>query len=440
MKDDVAPTYSDEDLALRFAEQHADNLRYVSELGKWYCWDGKCWRRDKKLLGFNYARKICRAAAIECNDAPHRLRNLTSAKTVAAVEKLARSDDRLAAIIEQWDADTWMLNTPDGVIELRTGKLREHRPEDHMTKITAVGPDDSCEIPTWCKFLSRVTDNDIELQGFLQRVLGYALTGETNEHALFFIYGPGANGKSVLLETILGIMGDYSQTSPIETFTTSDIDRHPTELARLHGSRLVTATETEEGRRWAESRIKQLTGGDRVSARFMRQDFFEYAPQFKLVIAGNHKPGLRSVDEAIKRRFNLILFDVVIPVEERDTRLARKLKREWPGILAWMIEGCIDWRRRGLDAPKAVQQATEHYLAQEDMFAMWMEEACERDPKAWTSRSDLFQSWSWWTYKAKERCGTRAEFGQKFEDRGFEMMIRNGIRGFKGVRVRPGGP
>jgi putative DNA primase/helicase len=169
------------------------------------------------------------------------------------------------------------------------------------------------------------------------------LTAATRDHALFFGYGTGANGKSVLLSTVAGILGDCHKTAPIETFIASNVDRHPTDLAMLRGARLVTATETEEGRQWAESRIKSLTGGDRVSARFMRQDFFEYTPQFKLFIAGNHRPGLRSVDEAIRRRFHLIPFAVTIPAEERDGELTEKLKAEWPGILAWIVAGCLNW-------------------------------------------------------------------------------------------------
>jgi putative DNA primase/helicase len=431
---DSAPAFSDEDLALRFAIQHAGDLRYVAELGRWYFWDGKRWRRDTQLLGFDSARRICRAAAAECNE-HHRLRTIASAKTVAAVEKLARSDHRLAATIDQWDADPWLLNTPDGAVNLRTGKLRHHRSGDHMTKITAVGPDASCEIPMWRKFLDRITGRNTDLQDYLQRVLGYALTGVTTEQALFFIFGPGANGKSALLEAILGIVGDYGQTSPIETFTASNFDRHPTELARLHGARLVTATETEEGRRWAESRIKQLTGGDRVSARFMRQDFFEYVPQFKLIIAGNHMPGLRTVDEAARRRFNLIKFGVVIPAHERDRHLARKLKREWPGILAWLIEGCLDWQERGLDPPDVVREATDEYFRQEDLFAMWVEEKCVRDANAFTSRENLFDSWSFWTRKAGEPAGTRRDFYNELRRRHFVEKTVNGTRGFKGLRT-----
>src|SRR4029078_595657 len=180
-----------------------------------------------------------------------------------------------------------------------------------------------------------------------------------------------------------GALRDYHRTAPIESFTATNTDRHPTDLAALRGARLVTATETEEGRRWAESRLKTLTGGDKIAARFMRQDFFEYTPQFKLIIAGNHKPGLRSVDEAIRRRFNLIPFSVTIPPSERDEMLPDKLKAELPGILAWMIDGCTRWLEGGLSAPEIVPAATNAYLEEEDAVSAWIEDCGDRDPIHW---------------------------------------------------------
>ena len=257
------------------------------------------------MNAFDLARQICREAAASCNEA-RIASTVASAKTVAAVERLAKSDRRIAATVDQWDQDPWSLNTPDGVIDLRTGQRRTHRPDDHMTKITAVAPGGDC--PLFLTFLAKITAGDAELIAYIRRMLGYALTGDTREHALFFAYGTGANGKSVLLSTVSGVIGAYHRTAPIETFVASSAERHPTDLAGLRGARLVTAVETEEGRRWAESRVKQLTGGDVVAARFMRQDFFEYRPQFKLVIAGNHKPSLRSVDEAIRRRFHMMMW------------------------------------------------------------------------------------------------------------------------------------
>jgi putative DNA primase/helicase len=273
-----------------------------------------------------------------------------------------------------------------------------------MTKITAIAPDRSCATPLWQKFLKRITGSDQELITFLQRIAGYSLTGGVSEHAMFFGYGTGANGKSVFTNTIAGILGDYATTAPIETFTASNHDRHPTDLAGLRGARLVTATETEEGRRWAESRLKALTGGDRVSARYMRQDFFEFTPQFKLLISGNHKPGLRSVDEAIRRRINLLPFNVTIPPAERDPDLSVKLNAEAEGILAWMLQGCLDWQRDGLATPEAVRTATDLYLQSEDAIMAYLDDYCERDPTAFESIGALFKGWQSWCDATGEYC------------------------------------
>lgn len=428
----IPPTFSDDALALAFAVRHADDLRFVAAWGKWLHWTGTHWRLDDTLLGFDLARAVCREAARICNK-PSTAAVLASAKTVAAVERLAKADRRIAATVDQWDADPWLLNTPGGVIDLRTGESRQHNPADHLTKLAAVSPGGCC--PQWIGHLHKVTGGDLELQGFLKRMLGYALTGSTIAHALFFLFGTGANGKSVVIDTVARIMGAYHQTAAIETFTASTSERHPTDLAGLRGARLVTAVETEEGRRWAESRIKSLTGGDRIAARFMRQDFFEYQPQFKLVIAGNHKPGLRSVDEAIRRRFNLIPFAVTIPPEERIDGFAEQLEEEWPGILAWMIEGCLEWQRDGLNAPEAVTAATTAYLDAQDALSAWIDEKCECGVNGWEARSALFDSWAKWATAAGEHVGSRSRFIDAMESRGFQQAKRQGL-GFKGISLK----
>jgi putative DNA primase/helicase len=432
--DVLPPEFSDDALALQFAELHADHLRYVHTWGKWYSWDKTRWSSDETLQTYDRVRETCRSASTK----KEKLASLlASAKTVAAVERLSRSDRRLAATIDQWDVDKWILNTPTGVVDLRTGRQRQHCAEDYLTKITAVAPDAACPTPTWLAFLNRVTGGKSELVDFLQRMAGYSLTGETIEHALFFLYGTGANGKTTFLNAITGCTGEYQSTAPIETFTDSKNERHPTDLAGLRGARLVTAVETEEGRRWAESKIKALTGGDKISARFMRQDFFEYTPQFKLIIAGNHKPGLRSVDEAIRRRFHLVPFTVTIPPKERDTNLPAKLKAELPGILAWMIQGCLDWQQRGLTPPQIVTDATDAYLESQDAISAWLEECCESDPNGGLSRTTLFESWSKWAATAGEHIGTRSRFLDAMELR-FEAARRGGAgRGFRGVRLKP---
>jgi putative DNA primase/helicase len=428
------PAFSDEALALRFAERHSADLRFVAAWNRWLSWDGRRWRFDVTLHAYDLARAICREAASECNKSKLSAA-IASAKTVAAVERLARADRRIAATVEQWDMDPWALNTPNGVVDLRTGKMRPHRAEDYITQITAVAPGAEC--PLFLAFLARITDNDASLVSYLQRVLGYALTGLTKEHALFFLFGTGANGKSVFLSTVSGVLADYHKTAAPETFTVSHNDRHLSELARLRGARMVAVTETEEGRRWAESRIKQMTGGDVVAANFMRQDQFEFRPVFKLFVAGNHKPGLRSVDEAIRRRFNLIPFTVTIPPQERDVELVDKLKAEWPGIVAWMIQGCLNWQAQGLKPPRAVLDATEAYLSAEDAIAEWIDEKCECDPTAWASSSELYGSWASYAVQAGEHAGSQKSFSQSLESRGFRRHRMSRAQGFYGLRPRP---
>ena len=226
---------------------------------------------------------------------------------------------------DQWDMDTWLANTPAGVVNLRTGKLRPHSPEDYLSEITAVGPDASCPTPLWSAFLARVTGGDAELECVhCARSRLCHDRRDTRARNVFRLRHRSLTEESVLTSTVAGILGDYHVSAPVETFVASNQERHPTDLAGLRGARLVTAVETEEGRRWAEAKIKTLTGGDRVRARFMRQDFFEFVPQFKLWIAGNHKPHLRSVDEAIRRRFHLLPFMVTIPPSRAGLRPGRE--------------------------------------------------------------------------------------------------------------------
>lgn len=256
---------------------------------------------------------------------------------------------------------------------------------------------------------------------FLQQICGYCLTGSTQEHALFFFYGPGGNGKSVFLNTVSGVVGDYTVTAAMETFTASQHDRHSTELAMLRGARLVTASETEEGRAWAENRIKALTGGDPITARFMRQDNFTFRPAFKLLIAGNHKPVLKNVDDAARRRFNILPF-IRKPVRP-DPELEAKLRSEWPGILRWMIEGAVMWQATGLVRPDAVEDETNAYFEAQDTFGQWLADECvvEIDnAHRWESAADLFHSWKNYAETRGEISGTQKAFGDRMSSRGFK--------------------
>ncbi|MCT7375735.1 phage/plasmid primase, P4 family [Chelativorans salis] len=321
-------------------------------------------------------------------------------------------------------------------MSLITGEQYAPNPQDYCTKCAAVEPDGG-NCPLWRTFLARVTDGDIELQGYLQRVAGYCLTGHTSEHAIFFLYGLGANGKSVFVNTLVGMMGDYAMTAPMDTFIESKHDRHPTELAMLRGARLVAASETQAGRHWNEARIKALTGGDRIQARFMRGDFFEFTPTFKLMISGNHKPALRNVDEAMRRRLHLIPFTVTIPPEERDPDLPEKLKAEWPAILQWAIDGTIEWRRNGLNPPESVTKATAEYLEAEDDIQSWLGECCMEEPTAQAGSSELYASWKSWAERTGRvgGAGSQKVFSQALLDKGYQQQHQRTGRVFFGLRV-----
>jgi putative DNA primase/helicase len=268
--------------------------------------------------------------------------------------------------------------------------------------------------------------------------MGYACTGSTKEHALFFFYGTGANGKGTLLNTITSILNDYAVIANTDVFTESRHDRHPTELAALMGARLVVAQETDEGRKWAESKIKALTGGDPITARFMRQDFFTYTPKFTLIIAGNHKPSIQTVDEAMRRRLNLVPFTVTIPKDQRDPDLAEKLQQESVGIMQWLIDGTLAYQEQGLNPPQAVLEATESYFEDEDTLAQWVAECCETGPDIWDTTALLFKSWKDFAAAANFIPGSNKDFKSKLEAGGYRYH-RTGLRGrhYEGIQVKP---
>lgn len=431
---DLPTVASEADLADKFALGFGDRLRYVAAWGQWLHYDGRLWRRDDTLATVDLVRAVCQRAAGSAVRPSDHVR-LGGAGTVAGVERLARADRRHAATTDLWDADPWLLNTPGGMVDLRTGDLQPHRPDAYVTKSAAVGPGGGC--PNWLRFLRRATGGDEALMSFLQRVAGYCLTGSTRDHALFFLYGTGSNGKSIFINALAEILGTYSAVAAMETFMAPFGDRHPTDLAGLRGARLVVAQETDQGRRWNEARIKTVTGGDRIAARFMRGDFFEYVPEFKLVISGNHKPVLRNVDAAVRRRLHIVPFAVTVPPDERDPALPEKLKLEWPGILAWAVQGCIDWQRVGLSPPAAVVDATGDYLEAQDAFGAWLIDRVERRAGSFESSAALFGNWRIWAETAQEFVGAEKAFAERLQARGFVKTRRHGgTRGFADVALR----
>jgi putative DNA primase/helicase len=316
--------------------------------------------------------------------------------------------------------------------------IRDPDPAEAITKQAGVMPLPG-RCPRWHAFLLDVTGGDEELVRFLQVWCGYLLTGSTREHVLLFIFGPGGNGKSVFANVISRILGDYAVTASMDTFVAARGERHPTDLAMLRGARLVTASETEEGRAWAESRIKSITGGDPITARFMRGDFFTYAPAFKLMLIGNHQPVLRNVDAAVRRRF-LILPFTKTPARP-DPDLEAKLWEEAPQILAWAIRGAMEWLEEGLPRPAALVAATEDYFADQDLFGSWLEQACEVGAfSGHETAADLFASWRAFAEAAGERAGTSKGLGNRLRRLGLERGLqRSGdkvAKVWRGIRLR----
>ncbi|MCM2479183.1 phage/plasmid primase, P4 family [Serpentinimonas maccroryi] len=426
---------TDDALALAFTSRYADDWRYCAAWGKWLVWTGSRWQPDETLLSHHLIRSICREAALKVDS--HRLAaKLLASGTVGGVDRLARSDRRHSSTPDEWDSDLYALNAPGGVVDLRAGCLRGHDRADRMTKLATATPRGDC--PHWRLFLDDVTGGDQDLQAYLQRMVGYCLTGATSAHALFFLYGTGANGKSVFVNTLATILGDYATSAPMDTFMEARGDRHPTDLAGLRGARFVASIETEQGRRWNESKVKAITGGDKVSARFMRQDFFEYVPQFKLVIAGNHKPSIRNVDEAMKRRLHLIPFTVTVPPEKRDGHLTERLLAERDGILAWAVDGCLAWQRDGLRPPACVVSATEEYFEAEDALGQWIEERCLLAKSHREGVSDLFIDWREWAERAGEYVGSVKRFAELMATRKFDKCrLTGGARALAGISLRP---
>jgi len=424
--------------AIQFAERFAGQLAFCHDEGVWRQYDGSIWRTVKTPLAFHYAREM--AVAMQRRYPKTGVVEVHKTSFPLGVERFAKSDPVFARTSEHWDPDPWLLGTPAGTVDLKTGRLRPAEPGDNITKSTAIPPGATyASAPLWENFLDQACGGEPELVEFLQQIAGYALTGLTHEHALFFVYGPGGNGKSVFLNTLAHVLGDYATTAAMDTFTASSRSGQiPADLAMLRGARLVTASETSEGKKWDQQRVAQVTGGDPITARFMRENFFTYKPQFTLIIVGNHKPTLTSVDDAMRRRFNIIPF--LIRPERPDRHLEEKLVDEWPAILRWAIDGCLDWQERGLVRPPVVTEATSEYFDEQNTLAQWLEQDCEVDFKNWhlaDLSSALFASWSSYCRANGEDAGTSKTFKPAMEKHGFRFKKTAEGRWFHYVRLKP---
>ncbi|NUT75066.1 hypothetical protein HNO86_08445 [Pseudomonas sp. C1C7] len=418
---------SEDRIALLFEAIFHRRLRYCKGHGAWRIYDGNIWRRDETLQVADLVRECCRQGA-------HKKPSFLKQRTFTAIEKLASASRSFAVKSKIWNSNIWRAGAQSVTVDLETGGTYTPSPQDYITKQFSVDPaPPGTPCPVFDRLMDDITMGDKAYARYLIQIFGYGLTGDTTEQKMFFIYGPGGNGKSVLINVIIWILGDYAKIALSDTFTASKNDRHPTDIAMLEGARLVTASETEEGRSWAVAKIKQLTGAEPVSARYMHCDAFTFTPQFKLMVIGNHKPSLANVDAATRRRFIILPF-MHKPVTP-DKHLERKLRAEGPAILRRMIDGCLDWKKNGFVIPQVVINATEEYFEDQDLLGQWLEDCCIEGPGS-GKHCDLFASWSDYAKAAGEGPQTQKSFTQLMTKRGYERGKVEGSRGFKRISLK----
>ncbi len=441
--------------ARRFVVRHGTDVRYVAAWNSWLAWDGKRWAPDEtgeiERRAKDTVLSIDEAITKESDDTrkkalrSHANRSSSSPR-LAAMVSVARSEPEIALTPQDFDTDPWLLNVANGTIDLRSGTLRDHGRDDLLTKLAPIAYDPKAEASRWKQFLGEIFKgvDASEVINFLQRAVGYALSGETSEQCLFFCYGQGANGKSVFLETLVTVLGgDYARTVRFESFLAGQRSAQSAsgDLARLQGARLVQASEAPGGRPLDTVILKELTGGDTVTARHLYQREFEFKPQFKIWLRANHRPEVSEQTLAFWRRMHLIPFMETIPPERRDGNLSAKLAAEAAGILAWAVKGCSSWQEVGLQPPEKILRATQAYREENDTIADFILNQGILDPDKWTSSAELYDRFTgWWsrTHSPHERIPERRAFGRSLGERAdLREKKCSGVRGWRGIALKP---
>ena len=439
---------SDAGNAERFFLLHGENVRHVAESGQWLLWDGTRWEPDNDGAVTRMFISTMRTLAAQAV----RLDNTTAAQSKSAfalrctnLEKVRSGLEMVKTIrgitvgVSELDSNPWLVGTPTGVIDLKSGRPIESSRDQLLTKSIAASYDKDADCPLWHSFLETVTGGDKELQTYLQAAVGYSLTGLCREQCLFFLHGSGQNGKGVFSETIKSLFRDYAQTAPETLFTRDRNSSATNDVARLSGTRLAIAAELDEGTSFAESRIKSLTGNDTISARFLYKELFDFEPSHKFWISGNHKPTVRGTDQGIWRRLRLIPFTTRIPDEQKDTALTQKLLAELPGILNWALAGCMDWQSRGLVIPSCVKKATEDYRREEDVIGQFLTDCTDEQSGARTPTSQVYQAYDAWAesegIQAKYRLSARRLI-RRIEEHGFTRTKYSGTPVWQSLTLR----
>jgi putative DNA primase/helicase len=412
----------------RLLRMHDGNLRYVAEYGKWIHWGGHRWLFDDVNKIINLAELAIKQIVTEAQDINdedtrrkligHSLKS-ESRRSIESMEYLARYKAGITVRQSELDANPMLLGVQNGVLDLRTGLLRDDDAQVALiTKQAPVAFMPGATCPSWLKFVGQITGGDADYTRYIQRSVGYSLTGDTREQVLFFLYGIGANGKSTFINTIQKLLGDYSQQSASSTFMAKQRGSINNDVARLRGSRMVATTETEEGSRFDEAQLKLLTGGDMVTCRFLHKEHFEFCPAFKLWISGNHKPYIKGSDEGIWRRIKLLPFESCVAAEDQDKELPNKLYTELSGILNWAIDGCLDWQKNGLGSCSIVDNSTSAYRADMDIIRNWIDECCSARAGVKERAAALYDSYKYWASESGEWQMSARQFSRKLIDIG----------------------
>ncbi len=427
--DGLPAEFCDTDMAnsRRLAERHGCDLRYTAERG-WLVWDGRRWASDERgvrvqALAKDTASSIfCEIQGATDRERDELYRHAKKSQSKVAIDAmiaLTRSEPGIHTRLTEFDADPWLLNVANGTLDLQVGKLRPHSREDLITRVVEVAFDPEADCERWDGFLSRVTGQDEDLYAYLRRLTGYLLTGLVTEQVLHFLWGLGANGKSVFCEVIESLLGDYAATLSPDMLMMKRHGGIPNDIARLRGVRLALMNETSQGARFNEAKLKDLTGGDTLTGRFLHEEFFDFRPTHKLLIRGNHKPAISGTDEGIWRRLRLVPFTVAIPPEEQDPGLLEKLRAELPGILRWAVQGCTEWRESGLRPPTVITDAVREYRDESDTLGRFIADHCESRTLAEVKSSTFFSRYTAFCEQAGERWLPSKDLPAEMHRRGF---------------------
>ncbi|MDM5245733.1 phage/plasmid primase, P4 family [Lysinibacillus sp. G4S2] len=408
--------------AERIAYEYGHVIRFVGDTGHWYLWDGKRWKVDRAMQIERIANKVLRELEKSDNELEVKWARSCGKRNIR-MNSIKDLMPLVPAEREEFDRHKYLFNVDNGVINLRDGKLQQHDRELRLSKISNVPFDEKAECPTWLNFLDQIFKGDKDLIEYMQRLIGYSLTGDISEQGMYFLVGGGSNGKSTFVNTVKNLMGDYGLQTKSDTFIKKKDQGANNDIARLASARFVSAVESEEGEKLQESLVKTITGGEPILARFLRQEFFEFIPEFKVFFTTNHKPIIGGVDEGIWRRVKIIPFTLNLKPHERDKKLEEKLSLEMSGILNWALEGCLKWQQSGLKEPKVVVDATGNYKEEMDILAPFLSEICYTDePKNEAIRieaQELYKVYDNWCFKSGERQIGNRSFYRMLETKGF---------------------